>query len=321
MSERSTFHPFNWPDNLRQRIQRDPNGDGTARDVQDPHTWEDPDPSIRERLTPDTVGQWLAIAAFSLTAIGLLIYFYPVFSPAFREPLAVGGFVFLSYTIVVYLKGRQDGINRYIDMAKSIVYYGDDFDIRLGEEQGEKGNRQLFTPYVSLSYGGFNERKLLKRDLPYDASKIRTNIEDDAGEEPVVDRMNVTTVEKDSENFGRVFFTHASDLKHDEFGQYSDRYTALPNELDEDVVDDVNRIIDDLEHEIRTLRQKVDMHEESNADLRDLKSQQNMPQLEETIHLMSQLREILGERDGRKSATSQSAADEAFDVLGSEVDQ
>ena len=320
MSERSTFHPFNWPDHLRQRIQRDPDGDDSARDVHDPHTWEDPDPSLRERLTPDTVGEWLVFAAGGLLALGLIIYFYPVFGPAFKEPLAFGSLAFLSYSIVVYLKGRQDGINRYIDMAKSIVYYGDDFDVRLGEEQGEKGNRQLFTPYVDLSYGGFNERELLKRDLPYDASKIRSNTKDEAGEEPVIDRLNATTLRKDTDNFGTVMVTHAADIKHDAFGQYSDRHTPLPNELDEDVVDDVNRIIDDLEHEIRTLRQKVEMHEESNADLRDLKSQQNMPQLEETIHLMSQLREILGERDGRRTSAGQNPADEAYDAL-SEVDQ
>lgn len=300
-SLRSRFHPKNWPDRLRQRKQRDPNGDDSARGDHDPHVWENPDPSLRERLTPDTTAQWLVVGAGVLTFVGLALYLYPIFGATFQNPLALGAFGFLSYSVLVYLKGRQDGINRYVDMAKSVVYYGDGIDVRLGEEQGEKGDRKLFTPYVDLSYGGFNPRELKKRDLPYDASKIRSNIEDDAGEEPVVDRLNATTVEAHTETLGTVFFTHAADLKHDEFGLYSDRYTPLPNEMDEEVAENVNSLIDSLEHNIRTLDRKVEMYEHSNAELRDLKESQTAPQLQETLQLLSILRGMF-RPDNRRSS-------------------
>lgn len=300
-SLRSRFNPFNWPDRLRQRKERDPSGNGSARDVQDPHVWEDPDPGIRERLTPDTPAQWMVLGAGALTFIGLAVYLYPIFGPAFRNPFALAGFGFLSYSIIIYLKGRQDGIRRYVEMAKSIIYYGDEIDVRLGEEQGEKGKRKLFTPYVDLTYGGFNARELKKRDLPYDADKLRSNTQDSTGELPVVDRLNATTVETDTETFGKVLFTHASDLKHDAAGRYSDRYTPLPNEMDEDVAENVNRLFDDLEHNIRTLERKVQMYEQSNEELRNLKESQTAPQLKETLHLLTTLRGMFATRDRRSS--------------------
>ncbi|MFC6720908.1 hypothetical protein ACFQGT_00480 [Natrialbaceae archaeon GCM10025810] len=314
----SRWNPFNWPDHLRQYRTKDPEAP-SARDVHDPHVWEDPDPSLRERLTPDTVAQWMLLGAGALVAIGLILYLYPVFGSTFQNPLAIAAFVFLAYSIVIYLKGRQDGIRSYIDMAKSLVYYGDDFDFRLGEEKGEQAGRNLFTPYVNLSYGGFNSRPLKKRDLPYDASKLRSNTGDDAGEQPVVDRLNATTVKKETENFGTVMFTHASTLDYDEFGVYSDRYTPLPNEMDEDVVDSVNRLIDSLEHSIDTLEQKVEMHEESNEELRDLKESQTAPQLKETLQLLLVFQGMFT-RDGRKQ-TNLEDLENPYDQLEEELNQ
>ncbi|MFD1526032.1 MULTISPECIES: hypothetical protein [Halobacteriales] len=314
----SKFNPFNWPDHLRQRRTKDPD-EPSARDVHDPHTWEDPDPSIRERLTPSTAAQWLLLGAGLLLSAGLVLYLYPIFGTTFKNPLALGAFGFLSYSLLVYLKGRQDGIQAYIDMAKSLVYYGDDFDLRLGEEQGEQAGRSLFSPYVDLSYGGFNSRPLKKRDLPYEASKLRSNRSDDAGEEPVVDRLNATTVTKETDNFGTVMFTHASDLEYDEFGLYSDRYTPLPNEMDEDVVDNVNQLIDSLEHSIKTLDQKVDMYQESNEELRNVKESQTAPQLKETLQLLGMLRGMF-DQDGRRT-TDVEDFENPYDKLEEEMNQ
>lgn len=136
-SLKSAFNPFNWPDRLRQRRTKNPD-DPSARDVHDPHTWEDPDPSWRERLTPDTVAEWLVLGAGLLVGTGLVVYFYPVFGPAFQNPYAVAATVFLAYSLGLYLKGREDGIQAYIDLVKSIVYYGNAVDVRLGEDKGEK---------------------------------------------------------------------------------------------------------------------------------------------------------------------------------------
>lgn len=309
----SKFNPFNWPDHLRQRRPKDPD-DPSARDVHDPHTWDDPDPSLRERLTPSTVAQWLVLGAGLLLTVGLVMYLYPVFGPAFRNPLALGALVFIAYSVGIYLKGRQDGIRAYIDMAKSLVYYGDDFDIRLGDDRGEQGGRSLFTPAVDLNYGGYSARPLKKRDLPYDASKLRTNTSDDAGEEPVVDRLNATTIKKNTENFGTVMFTHASDLDYDEFGVYSDRYTPLPDEMDEDVVENVNTLIDSLEHSIKTLDQKVDMYQESNEELRSVKESQTAPQLKQTLQLLTILRGVFNQ-DGRRSDSPMEDLENPYDEL------
>lgn len=316
----SLFDPRNWPDHLRQRKQRDPNGDNSARDVQDPHKWEDPDASLREKITPDTTGQWLALLSGVLIIGGIILYLYPVFGQTFQDPLTLATTGLLASFIIVYLKGRQDGINAYIHMAKSFVYYGNEFDFRLGKHQGEKGNRTLFTPYVDLSYGGFNPRELKKRDLPYDASKVRSNIEDDAGEEPVVDRLNATTVTKDIPNFGKVHFTHADDLKHDEFGQYSDRYTSLPTELDEDVVDNVHELIDSLEHNIKHLQQQVELYEESNEELRSLKESQTAPQLKETLQLLMMLKQAMP-GDRRRSDDTDLDFENPYDQLMEEVNE
>ena len=314
----SRFNPFNWPDHLRQRRTKDPD-DPSAREVHDPHTWEDPDPSLRERLTPDTVAQWLLLGAGLLLAIGLIVYLYPIFGSTFQNPFALATFGFLSYSVVLYLKGRQDGIRAYIDMAKSLVYYGDDFDLRIGEDQGEQAGRTLFSPYVDLSYGGFNSRPLKKRDLPYEASKLRSNRGDDVGEESVVDRLNATTITKETDNFGTVMFTHASDLDYDEFGRYSDRYTPLPNEMDEDVVDNVNQLIDSLEHSIKTLDQKVEMYQESNEELRNVKESQTAPQLKEAMQLLSMLRGMFNQ-DGRRSPDDEDF-ENPYDKLEEEMNQ
>ncbi|MFP8891842.1 hypothetical protein ACLI4U_19030 (plasmid) [Natrialbaceae archaeon A-CW2] len=318
MSRLQAFNPFNWPDHLRQRKERDPENGDSARDVQDPHVWEDPDPSWRERLLPDTVGQWLSLLSGLLIAAGLILYLYPVFGRAFRNPLTIAATVIMAALIVSYLIGRQHGIRAYVDMVKSIIYYGDDIDVRLGEEQGEQGNRTLFTPYVDLSYGGFSARKLKKRDLPYDASKIRSNTADDAGEEPVIDRLNATTVSAETETLGSVYFTHAEDLKHDAFGQYSDRYTSLPTELDEDVVENVHELIDSLEHTVRHRARKIEMLEESNEDLRTLKETQTSPQLEETLQLLMMLRQAMPSNRRQSSGESiefDDKYDEAYEEM------
>jgi hypothetical protein len=319
----SGLNPFNWPDHLRQYRTKNPE-EPSARDVQDPETWDDPDPSLRERLTPNTVAQWLVLAAVGVPVLGLLAHLYPVFAPAFKNPVTLALSFLIGTYIAIYLKGRQSGMEAYKKLDKSIVYYGDEIDVRCGEEAGEAGREKLFTPYRNVSYGGFSKRQLLRRDLPYDASKIRSSdgTKDEAGEKPAVDRLNTTTIETDTETIGKVLVTHASGMEYDEFGTQSDRYTALPNEMDEDVADDMNRLIDNFEHQIKSLRQKIEMLQESNEDIRDLRDSQILPQLEQTMTLLNEIFGVAEQQKNgnRRQRSTRSVSDPELNGNGMEAE-
>lgn len=303
MSEGSGLNPMNWPDHLRQYRTPDPESDGSARNVQDPEVWDDPDPGFRARITPDTTAQWLVAISVGIPMVGVAAHLFPIFGPAFRNPITIFVGILLSILIATYLKGRQSGMEAYQNLDKSIVYYGDSVDVRAGEEMGEAGRETLFGPYASVSYGGFSFRRLLKRDLPYQAHKLRSNgRQDETGEEPVRDRLNVTTVEADTDNLGKFLVTHAEDLKHDEHGRDSERYTTLPTEMDEDVATDMNELIDRVQHQIKTLKQQKDMLKRSNEEIRDLREAELIPEIEKSVQLMEKMMGIASQqKDEEKS--------------------
>lgn len=322
------LNPLNWPGHIQQYRTADPDsddGDGSARDVQDPEVWDDPDPSLRQRLTPDTTAQWLVLLAVGIPMLGFGAHMYPVFGPAFRNPLTIILSILIGAFLGVYLKGRQDGMDAYKELVKSIVYYGNEADVRAGEVAGEAGRETLFTAFANVSYGGFSVRKLLKRDLPYDAHKLRSNSrQDDAGEEPVKDRLNATTVEVETETLGKFLITHAEDIKHDEQGRDSDRYTTLPTEMDEDVAKNMNELIDRFQHQIKTLRQQKDMLKRSNEDIRDLREAELIPEIEKSVQLMEKMMGIASQQrhqnKGKQSVDSGRTRHDPSDVLDMEAD-
>lgn len=291
------LNPLNWIDKYAQYRYKDPDSPG-ARDVQNPHEWDDPDPSYRQILTPDTIAGWMAAAIVGLVVGGLLLYLVPIFSPTFHNPWFLGLCIFLAYSTGLVIYGRKTGFRAYQGLVKSIIYYGDDIDVRAGEDAGTDGRSQLFIPYSNLVFAGLGKRPLKKRDLPYDASKLRSN-PGDTGEEPVVDRLNTTTRTVDTGHLGRFHVTWAEDMEYDTFGRESDRYTSRPRRIDEDVVRDMNELIESLETSITTLRQQKSMLEERGDELRATREETIIPELEQAVTLMSKVTELHPDQDSR----------------------
>jgi len=293
------LNPLNWVlDRSAQYRHKDPD-EPPARQVHDPHEWDDPDPSLRQRLTPDTIAGWLAIGMVALVVGGLSLYLFPIFAPTFQNPLFLALAIFIAYSAGLVLYGRKWGFNAYRRLVKSIVYYGEDIDVRAGRDAGTDGRSVLFIPYRNLGYAGLSSRELQKRDLPYDASKLRSNLGDD-GTDTVIDRLNQTTRTVDTETLGRFHVTWAEDMEFDEFGRESDRYTTRPRRMDQDVARDMNELIESLETSIGTLRQKVSMLEERAGELRQTRQEAVIPELQQTITLMKELMEDVHPDDGRR---------------------
>jgi hypothetical protein len=287
------LNPLNWPTRLSQYRTKDPNADG-AREVSDPHKWENPDPSRKERLTPNTTAGWLFGAVVFFVVGGLTLYLMPIFGPAFRNEMILGGVGVVSFLILYYLWARHQGFRAAMRVDKSIVYYGDEADVRVGEHQGTDGKSHLFTEWTDISYGGFNPRPLKRRDLPYDPARLRatTGRKDEVGEEPVVDRLNRSTVEVDTETVGKVLVTHADGMQWDEFGQESDRYTTRPATIDEDVARQMTQLIESLERSITSLNQQITMLEERVDDIRDTKQAAITDELRGALNLMESMADL-----------------------------
>jgi len=287
------LNPLNFPHRLQQYRTEDPNG-VDPRDVQDPHTWNDPDPSLRDQIVPTTVaGKMMALVAL-LAIGGLTMYLFPVFGAAFRNEELLIGIGIISLLIMFHLWSRQQGVESMRQIDKSIINYGDEADIRLGEYHGTDGRSHLFVPYADLSYGGFNAREVKKRDLPFDPSRLRSSVgrTDAVGQEPVVDRLNRTTVEEDTDTLGKTLVTHAGTMEFDSFGRESDRYTTRPETIDEDVARQMNELIESLETSIRTLDQQKTMLEERVDDIRDTKQTAVVDELRGAINLMKKMTDI-----------------------------
>ena len=285
------LNPLNWISGRGSRYRyRDPDAP-SAREVHDPHTWDDPDPSFRERVTPDTLAGWLAAGMFVLIGGGLALYLVPIFAPTFRNPWFLGVCLVIAYSVGLILYGRKTGFRAYKNLAKSIIYYGEDIDVRVGRDAGTDGRSKLFIPYRNLGFAGLSSRPLQKRDLPYSATKLRSNLGDD-GTDPVVDRLNQTTRTVETDTIGRVHVTWAEDLDYDAFARESDRYTTRPKRMDEGVARDMNELIGSLETAITTLRQQKSMLEERSSELRNTRQEAVIPELEQTIELMKQMYEF-----------------------------
>ena len=292
------LNPLNWVDRYAQYQYKDPDAPD-AREVQNPHEWENPDPSWRERLLPDTIAGWLAAGMVALIVGGLALYLIPIFAPTFHNPVFLAFCIFTVYSVGLELHGRMKGFRAYQNLVKSIIYYGDDIEVRAGEDAGTNGRSKLFIPYTTLGFAGLSKRPLKKRDLPYDASKLRSN-PGDTGEEPVVDRLNQTTRTVDTETLGRIHVTWADGMEYDTFGRESDRYTSRPRRIDEDVVKDMNELIESLETSITTLRQQKSMLEERAGELRDTRTEALIPELEQTLTLMKQMYELQPDDQGQR---------------------
>ena len=306
-SSGSRVNPTNWPDHLRKYRPRRPD-EPSARETQNPHEWDNPDPSILERATPDTTAGWLVAWALGLITLAVLAYLAPIFFSFVFDPLVITGLFLGGMVIGSYLKGRIDGIEAYRDLDKSILYYGDDADARAGKKVGESGPESLFTALRDFSLAGFKKRYLLKRDLPYPASKLRSNSGKDVGDEEAVDALNKTTVEIETETLGRILITHASDLDDAPQSSDCDRYTPLPDRFDEDVAEDVSILIRRLRRKIKELKADVEELERAASDARDLRQKQLAPELEQALLMINTLQSTVDDDDQRKSGQTDDSA-------------
>lgn len=300
------------PEDLRQRRPRE-SGEGSARDLQDPHEWDDPDPSWRERLIPSTRAGQLAWVAVVIIVASVVSYLYPIISATHGDwrVLVVGAV--LAIVVGSYLRGRQDGVDAYKEMDKSIINYGNDVDVRLGKEHGMEGSERLFVPFRNLSYGAFSFRVVKKRDLPFAADKLRSKgggDGEDTGEAAVVDRLNPTTVETDTDTVGRVFVTNAADMEYDEYGQHSDRYTTLPHTIDVETAEDLRQMLMELQTEIDQLEKRIGLLRESNEELQDLRDSLTIPQLEQMQDIVGSMMEELPAHGTAAAKTNGTSASE-----------
>lgn len=300
--------------------------DPEAGDVHDPHTWDDPDPGLIERTTPDTVIGWVGSIAGLLIIVALLTYLFPVFWPVMSNPFVVAGTIFGLYTLGVWLHGRQSGWTAFRDLTKSVIYLGDDLQARVGTQPEEipgDGSREYFTPFRSVNFGGFRPRELLKRDLPYDPGRMRGKSPWVSGNDPVVDRLNATTQKVETDNFGTVLFTHGAALDYDPNADHSDRYVTLPETIDQGAVGDLHRMITMLETEISQQQTRLDMLLEALEETSDLRRAQQLPDMERAIEMIDRIGDRVVTRhasqNGQSNDTIQSlqrAAERADDGYG-----
>ena len=277
------------------------NDDPAAADVQDPHRWENPDPGLLSRITPDSTIGWLGSIASLLIIAGLIAYLAPIFWPVIANPVAIGLISLGGYTTAVWLHGRRLGWDAFRRTTKSIVYLGDDVIVRAGEQPDElpgDAAREYFIPYRSVSWGGFRKRALLKRDLPYDPKRLRSTSPHVRGDDPVIDRLNATTQVVETDTLGRVMITHGSTLDYDPSATVADRYVELPEIVDRDTVDDLKQMMTMLQTELKQQQIRLDMLRESNRELRDLKEAQQLPDMEMAIEIIDRVGDKL--RSGQR---------------------
>jgi len=289
---------------LRKHRPESPDDPG-ADAVQDPHSWDDPETGGLRSRTPDTLVGWLGSIALGLIAAGLLAYLFPVFWPVLTDPLVIAGGVATAYTVGVWLHGRGSGWRAARDMVKSVIYTGDDVIARAGEQPDEvegTTDREHFVPFRSVRYGGFRPRPLRKRDLPYDPRKLRSNGPDVEGDDPVVDRLNATTRKIETETLGTVLLTHAAGLDYDPHARHADRYAPLPTTIDEGAVEDLHGLITALRTELTQQQRRLELLQESNRSLRDLKTAQELPDMERAVQLVERMGDAVPDRDDRESA-------------------
>lgn len=285
------LNPFNIPDYYRQYRSDDPDQDGPG-DFHNPHEWEEPDRSRRDRFTPDTTGQWLILASIGLFALGLALYFRPIISSLFRSPIVLGLFTLASVFLLVYLKGRQDGVKAWTNLDKWVRYTGDDLEVAAVErvDADHDNGYPLFETIKRLSFGGFNKTKLQRRDLPFKPGKLK-RYPTDAGDDPARDAGNAFTFEAETDTVGKVYFTHCDRLKWADGMEGAQRWASNPKTLDEDAVSEANRLINELSHKVESLTDTIEMVREDNESKSNMRQELYIPQLEQTLSLLSEIQE------------------------------
>lgn len=281
-----TTDPGTVPD-FQDRPAREPNRP-SAREVDDPHDLSDTGPGILERIAPQTAGQWIGAVATALILLGLTWYLLPFISSLAASPWFWIGGTALTVLSGTYVVGRIHGLGVLKRMDMSIIYYGDDADVRLCKDSDVEGRTTTVTPITGFRLAGLRSRTLKLADLPFDSRRLKAKLDgySNPEEQPVRDRLNQSTVTVQNDTLGTVHVTHASDMTYDAFGRHTDRYAEPPRRIDEDVADDFRLQLEDLQQDLRHHRQRIEALREANAEARKLKDQQTVPQLEQMMTLL-----------------------------------
>lgn len=305
------LHPENMPtDKLRQYMPGDLDAED-AQQVHNPHEWDDPERSWKERLIPSTVARQILAAAIGVLLLGLLLHFYPLVGAFFGSLFTLGGAALLASHLIVWLHGNQRGMDRYKDLDKWVRFEGDDADVAAVERLDEENDDgvPLFNAIKRLSYGGFNKTLLPRRDLPYDTSTLKRYPDDD-GLEPVTDAGNAWTYKADTDTLGTFYVTDTAGLDWAKGMDGAERYATPPEKLDQEKWDEAARLINELQKRIQHLNDDLDMaleHAEGASDLRD---ELQLPQLEAAIQNLERVAEIGQPYQGSRGQRSQQTEDQ-----------
>lgn len=299
------LNPMNIPDYYRSYRSGDPDQDGPD-EFHNPHEWSEPDTTWRERLVPSTTAKKIGAAAVGIFALGMLIYLYPIVRPLFQSPSAIFLAVLVAAFLLVWLHGNQRGMERYRDLEKWVRLEGDSAKIAAVErvdDETEDGV-PLFEPIKRLSYGGFNVTPLQRRDLPYETSKLKQYPTDD-GTEPVTDAANKFTHEVETDTLGKFYVTDTAGLEWADGMIGAERYATNPHKLDQEQWHKAERLITELETELRNLRDDFKMLQEHDKRATNLRQELQVPEIQTVLTLIEQFNDSMDPRHRSRSKTSE----------------
>lgn len=286
------LNPENMPtDRLRQYIPGDVDDESAGR-VHNPHEWSDPERTWRERLFPQTTAKQILATAAAVCILGIAFYAWPIVGPVFQSPTILVLAALVASYLVVWLHGNQAGMRRYKKLDKWVRVKGDDAEVAAVErlDDDTDDDLPLFKTIDRLSYGGFNKAYLARRQLPFKTSRLKRYPDDD-GMEPVTDAGNPWTYSVETDTLGTFHVTDTAGLAWARGMDSAERYCRPPEKLDQEQWDRSARLIDELQRQIRNLRDELEMvreHVESTTDLRD---ELRIPEIEGTVRLMQELQD------------------------------
>lgn len=290
------LNPLNMPDYYRQYRSEDPDNDGPG-EIHNPHEWSDPERSWRDRIVPDTTAKKIGVTAIGVIVLGLGIYLYPIIRPLFQSPAVIALAVLGATYLLVWLHGNQAGMERYRDLEKWVRLEGDNATVVPVEriDDDHEDGLPLFQPIKRLSYGGFDVAKLPRRDLPFETSKLKRYPDDD-GTDPVTDAANHFTHETESDALGRFYVTDTGGLEWADGMDGAERYATNPNKLDEQQWHKAERLISELETELRNLRDDFKMLKEHDQRATNLRQELQVPEIQTVMTLIDEFNDAMDPR-------------------------
>lgn len=308
MVEWGKWSPLQIPDAIGQYVSS--NGDGSDEDPSeawDPEEWGDPETlPLYKRIIPRHMGHWMLFAAVVLMSIGTILWALKFFPGAYRNPDVLILTFWPASLLMIYVKGRNDGINvvsRKLDW--SVQYLGNQLKVypgRIVERFGSAGNYK-FQPLKGISFGGFRLHWTKLKDLPKDRARLiaKAANEHRTPEDPAYYALpGALSVETSATVLNRVVATHGDQEKFHDGGTATDMLVTAPTYIDPYRAKEItsllerynNYIIPELMDEINTLMTLLERQKE-------LVKREKDPRLEEIYRGIARLNNIV-QRDRRR---------------------